>query len=80
MPIRRKILFDLFDFAANHPARSESDTYYADQDNVLRTHDTVMWYYYLNHPDIKMKISQNESFGVFCFGKSVIKNLVKITT
>ena len=67
--IPTKILFDLFDFAKDHPARSESDTYYADQENVLRTHDTVMWYYYLNHPDVKKKISKGESFGVFCFGK-----------
>src|SRR5688500_16541179 len=51
------ILFDLFDFAKDHPARSESDTYYVDEKNVLRTHDTVMWYYYLNHPEIKEKIA-----------------------
>ncbi len=63
------ILFDLFGFAKDHPARSESDTYYVDTKNVLRTHDTVMWYYYLNHPDIKKKISENKAFGVFCYGK-----------
>ena len=40
------ILFDLFDFAPDHVARSKSDTYYVDEQNVLRTHDTVMWYYY----------------------------------
>src|SRR3989344_3067850 len=39
--------FDLFDFPADHPARSRSDTYYVDDKNILRTHTTVMWYYYL---------------------------------
>ena len=63
------ILFDLFDFASDHPARSKSDTYYVDKDHVLRTHDTVMWYYYLNLPEIKEKISKKESFGVICYGK-----------
>jgi len=41
------ISFDLFDFPADHPARSKSDTYYVDDKNILRTHTTVMWYYYL---------------------------------
>jgi phenylalanyl-tRNA synthetase alpha chain len=63
------ILFDLFDFAQDHPARSKSDTYYMDEKNVLRTHDTVMWYYYLNHPDIKKDIEEKKNLGVLCFGK-----------
>jgi phenylalanyl-tRNA synthetase alpha chain len=63
------ILFDLFDFAKDHPARSKSDTYYMDEKNVLRTHDTVMWYYYLNHPDIKKDIEEKKNLGVLCFGK-----------
>lgn len=67
--IPTNILFDLFDFAPNHPARSKSDTYYADDTNVLRTHDTVMWYYYLNLPEIKEKIAKGESFGTLCYGK-----------
>lgn len=67
--ISTDILFDLFGFAPNHPARSESDTYYVDDKNVLRTHDTVFWYYYLNHPEIKKKIENNQSFGAFCYGK-----------
>ncbi len=67
--IPTEILFDLFDFAQDHPARSESDTYYVTKKDVLRTHDTVMWHYYLQHPDIKEKIAKKESFGVFCYGK-----------
>jgi len=67
--IPTNILFDLFNFAADHPARSKSDTYYVDEKNVLRTHDTVMWYYYLNLPEIKKKIAEKKSLGVMCYGK-----------
>jgi phenylalanyl-tRNA synthetase alpha chain len=63
------ILFDLFDFAPDHVARSHSDTYYVDEKNVLRTHDTVMWYYYLNLPEIKQKITDGKALGVMCYGK-----------
>ncbi len=67
--IPTSILFDLFNFAADHPARSKSDTYYINGTNVLRTHDTVMWYYYLNLPEIKQKIANKENIGVMCYGK-----------
>lgn len=77
--IPTEILFDLFDFVKDHVARSESDTYYIDEKNVLRTHDTVMWYYYLNHPEIKAKIAKQESFGVFCYGKVYRKDEIDRT-
>lgn len=63
------ILFDLFNMPPGHPARSRSDTYYVDDNNVLRTHDTVFWYYYLNHPSVKEKIAKKESLGTICHGK-----------
>jgi phenylalanyl-tRNA synthetase alpha chain len=63
------ILFDLFDFAPDHPARSTSDTYYADETNVLRTHDTVMWYYYTQLAEVKAKIAAKKPLGVVCYGK-----------
>jgi phenylalanyl-tRNA synthetase alpha chain len=63
------VLFDLFNMPPSHPARSASDTYYADPTHVLRTHDTVMWYYYLNHPEIKERIAKKEPLGVICYGK-----------
>lgn len=63
------ISFDLFDFPEDHPARKASDTYYVDKDNILRTHDTVFWYYYLNHPAIKERIAKKESMGALCYGK-----------
>ncbi|MBI2052489.1 MAG: hypothetical protein HYT38_02310, partial [Candidatus Sungbacteria bacterium] len=64
-----KISFDLFDFPTDHPARSRSDTYFIDNDNILRTHTTVMWYYYLNDKNIKGKIARREAMGCFSFGK-----------
>lgn len=67
--IPANILFDLFNMPEGHPARSKSDTYYIDEENVLRTHDTVFWYYYLNHPEIKKRIENKETLGAVCFGK-----------
>lgn len=61
--------FDLFDFPADHPARSKSDTYYIDDNHILRTHTTVMWYYYLNDESVRQRIAVGESVGCFSFGK-----------
>ncbi len=63
------VSFDLFDFAPDHPARSHSDTYYVDDNHILRTHDTVMWYYYTNLPEVKERIARKEKLGVVCYGK-----------
>lgn len=61
--------FDLFNYPADHPARNASDTYYVDSDNILRTHTTIMWYYYLNHAAIKEKIAHRQSMGTISYGK-----------
>lgn len=63
------ISFDLFDFPADHPTRSKSDTYYLDDKNILRTQTTVMWYYHLNNEGVKEKIEKKEAVGCFSFGK-----------
>ncbi len=63
------ISFDLFDFPKDHPARSASDTYYVDDTNILRTHTTVMWYYYLQDQHVKIKMQNGEAVGCFSFGK-----------
>src|SRR3990167_7970881 len=67
--ISTDILFDLFNMPPGHPARSKSDTYYVDEEHVLRTHDTVFWYYYLNDPAIKQRIANKETLGTICYGK-----------
>lgn len=61
--------FDLFNFPPEHPARSKSDTYYVDEENILRTHTTVMWYYYFQQPEIRAKIADNKPLGVLSYGK-----------
>ncbi|MDO8655728.1 MAG: hypothetical protein Q7K45_00690 [Nanoarchaeota archaeon] len=63
------VSFDLYGFPKNHPARSPSDTYFLDENNLLRTHTTVMWYYYLNQPEIKERMESGEAVGFFSFGK-----------
>ncbi len=73
------VLFDLFNMPPGHPARSKSDTYYVDEENVLRPHDTVFWYYYLNHPDIKKRIENKETLGAVCYGKVYRKDEIDRT-
>ena len=63
------VSFDLFNFPKDHPARSKSDTYYVDDKNVLRTHTTVMWYYYLNDPEVRKRIEKKEVIGSVSYGK-----------
>ncbi len=61
--------FDLFNFPEDHVARSKSDTYYVDDENILRTHTTVMWWYYFQKPEIRAKITANQPLGVLSYGK-----------
>lgn len=61
--------FDLFNFPKDHVARSKSDTYYVDDENILRTHTTVMWYYYFQQPEVRTKIAENKPLGVLSYGK-----------
>ena len=63
------ISFDLFNFPADHPARRPTDTYFVDDDHILRTHTTIMWYYWLNQPGVKEKIKNKESIGALSHGK-----------
>lgn len=63
------VSFDLFDFPKDHPARSPSDTYYLDSNHILRTHTTVMWYYWLQQPEVKRKIEKGEGVGALSYGK-----------
>ena len=77
--IGTRILFDLFNMPPGHPARSKSDTYYVDDEHILRTHDTVFWYYYLNEPEVKERIARKEPVGAMCFGKVYRKDEIDRT-
>jgi len=61
--------FDLFNFSPDHPARSRSDTYYVNDNYILRTHTTIMWYYHFALPEVKKKIQEGTPFGVLSYGK-----------
>lgn len=63
------IVFDQFDFPKDHPARSESDSYFVDDTHVLRTHTTVMWYYWLKEKSVREKIAAGTAVGALSFGK-----------
>lgn len=63
------VSFDLFDFPPDHPARSRSDTYFIGDNYVLRTHTTVMWYYYLAEPVVQEKINNGLAVGSLSYGK-----------
>ncbi len=61
--------FDLFNFPPDHPARSKSDTYYLNNDYILRTHTTIMWYYYLTRPEVEERVKRGEALGLLSYGK-----------
>ena len=63
------IVFDLFDFPKDHPARSSSDSYFVDKNTVLRTHTTVMWYYWLKEEHVRKQIEAGKAVGALSFGK-----------
>ena len=67
--VRADMSFDLFNFPKDHPARKKSDTYFADDEHILRTHTTIMWYYHLNDPEIKKKIAKGLPVGALSYGK-----------
>lgn len=67
--VSTNITFDLFDFPKNHSARSGSDTYFVDKDNILRTHTTIMWYYYLSDKGVQKRMAAGKPVGCFSYGK-----------
>lgn len=67
--ITPELVFDLFNFPKDHPARSSSDSYYLDDKHVLRPHTSLMWKYYLDIPEVREKLETNGSIGVLSFGK-----------
>ncbi len=63
------VVFDLFNFPKDHPARSASDSYFLDDNHVLRPHTSLMWKYYLDLPDVRERLEKDGSIGVLSFGK-----------
>ncbi len=67
--VRADISFDLFNFPKDHPARKKSDTYFLTDEYILRTHTTIMWYYYLAQEEIKQRMKDSLLVGALCYGK-----------
>lgn len=67
--VSAKESFDPFNFPSDHPARSKSDTYYVNDEYILRTHTTVMWAYHLALKEVKVKMANGEAVGALCYGK-----------
>lgn len=67
--ISPELVFDLFNFPKDHPARSRSDTYYTDQTHILRPHTSLMWKYYLENPEVLKKLETNYAVGAVSYGK-----------
>lgn len=66
--ISSEIVFDLFNFPKDHPARSRSDTYYVNETHILRPHTSLMWKYYLEIPEVLKKLQEQGSVGALCYG------------
>lgn len=67
--ISPKVVFDLFNFPEDHPARSASDTYYVDEEHILRPHTSLMWKYYFDIPEVKERLEKYGSCGALSYGK-----------
>ena len=67
--ISPEVVFDLFNFPKDHPARSASDTYYVDDNHILRPHTSMMWKYYFDIPEVKEKLEKYGSVGALSYGK-----------
>lgn len=67
--ISPELVFDLFNFPKDHPARSRSDTYYIDATHILRPHTSLMWKYYLEMSEVRKKLEMDGAIGAICYGK-----------
>lgn len=66
--ITPKLVFDLFNFPKDHPARTSSDTYYVDENNILRPHTSLMWKHYLDIPNVLERLEKNGMVGTLSYG------------
>ncbi len=67
--ITPEIVFDLFNFPKDHPARTASDSYFIDENHILRPHTSLMWKYYLDIPEVRERLEKHGSVGVLSYGK-----------
>jgi len=68
--------FDILNTPKDHPSRRKTDTYYLDENTVLRTQTTAMWSYYLKDQRIIGKLVNRGNIGALCYGKVYRKDTV----
>lgn len=71
--------FDLLNTPSDHPSRQKADTYYLDEQTVLRTHTTVMWGYHLRHPGVREQLLGGEPIGGLSYGSVYRKDEIDRT-
>ncbi len=60
--------FDILNSPKNHPSRKETDTFFLDDTNHLRTQMTVMWPYYLTNKDVLGKLEREGEIKALASG------------
>jgi len=61
--------FDLLGTPKDHPSRSQGDTFYLDENHVLRTQTTTMWPYYLRDKSIQHRLYTIGQVLAISYGK-----------
>lgn len=61
--------FDLLGTPQNHPSRKPSDTFYIDENNILRTQTTTMWSYYLRDTANIKRLEKDGKLLALSYGK-----------
>jgi len=51
--------FNLLNTPQDHPSRKETDTYYINEDYILRTQMTAFWSFYLKDPEVLERLEKN---------------------
>lgn len=54
-----KQCFDLLNMPLDHPARRETDTYYLDDNHILRTQMTAFWSFYLKDKEVLERLEND---------------------
>ena len=50
--------FDLLNMPQDHSSRKETDTYYLDENHILRTHTTAFWSFYLKDAKVLARLKK----------------------
>ncbi len=60
--------FDLLNTPKDHPSRRETDTFYVDENHVLRTQMTDMWSFYLKDREVLKRVESEGEVKALSYG------------